>query len=90
MSLLESESNPDVVVAVLRALGQLGDPGATNAVEKRAVGSFFSKPPTEVRIAAYRALHNIGTPRAKTLIRDAARDKDPEVQAAVRRLLGER
>jgi HEAT repeat protein len=87
LSLLETESDSDVVVAVLRALGQLGDPGATNAVEKRAVASFFSKPPTDVRIAAYRALHNIGTPRAKSLIQEAAEDKDPEVRGAVRHLL---
>ncbi len=90
LHLLESERNPDVTVAVLHALGQLGDPGATNAVEKRAVGSFFSRPPTEVRIAAYRALHKIGTPRAQSLIGDAAEDKDPGVRAVVRRLLGER
>lgn len=90
LALLEGETNPDVLVAVLRALGQLGDPGATNAVEKRAVGSFFSRPPADIRIAAYRALHNIGTPRAKSLIQDAADDKDPEVRTAVRHLLGDR
>jgi hypothetical protein len=89
LRLLESERDPDVVAAVLRALGQLGDPGATNAVEKRAVGSFLSKPPTGVRIAAYRALHGIGTPRAKGLIQKATADKDPAVKAAVRQLLEE-
>ena len=66
LGLLDGEADTDVVVGVLRALGQLGDPGAVNAIEKRAVGSFFSRPPTDVRIAAYRALHNIGTPHAKS------------------------
>jgi HEAT repeat protein len=89
LALLENESEESVVAGILRALGQLGDPGAVNAIEKRAVGSFFSRPPTEVRIAAYRALHNIGTPHAKELIRDAAEDKDPEVRGAVRQLLAQ-
>lgn len=89
LNLLDGERDPDVVVAVLQALGQLGDPGATNAVEKRAVGSFLSKPPTRVRVAAYRALSSIGTPRAKSLIQKAATDKNTAVQAAVRQLLEE-
>jgi HEAT repeat protein len=87
---LETKGDPDLQLAVLRALGQIGDPGAVNAIEKHAVGSFFSKPPTEVRIAAYRALHHIGTPRAKKLLGQAAGDKDPEVQAEVRELVGAR
>jgi HEAT repeat protein len=90
LALLEGENDPDVVVGVLGALGQLGDPGAVNAIEKRAVASFFSRPPTDVRIAAYRALHNIGTPHAKSLLVQAADDKDSEVRSAVRSLLGMR
>lgn len=90
LTLLESEEDSDVVAGVLRALGQLGDPGAVNAIEKRAVGSFFSRPPADVRIAAYRALHNIGTPHAKSLLVQAADDKDPAVKGAVRQLLGMR
>lgn len=90
LALLESENDPDVVVGILRALGQLGDPGAVNTIEKRAVGSFFSRPPADVRIAAYRALHNIGTPHAKSLLIQAADDKDPAVKGAVRQLLGMR
>lgn len=90
LELMEGESDTDVVVGVIRALGQLGDPGAVNAIEKRAVGSFFSRPPAEVRIAAYRALHSIGTPHAKSLLQQAADDKDAEVKAAVRQILGMR
>lgn len=89
LALLEEEDDDSVVAGILRALGQLGDPGAVNLIEKRAVGSFFSKPPAEVRIAAYRALHNIGTPHAKELIRQAAEDKDPEVRGAVRQILSQ-
>lgn len=90
LALLEGEGDSDVVIGVLRALGQLGDPGAVNTIEKRAVGSFFSRPPADVRIAAYRALHNIGTPHAKSLLHNAAEDKDPAVRGAVRQLLGMR
>lgn len=90
LALLESESEESVVEGVLRALGRLGDPGAVNAIEKRAVGSFFSRPSPDVRIAAYQALHSIGTPRAKSLIEAAANDKNPEVREAARQLIASR
>jgi hypothetical protein len=90
LALLDTESDPSVIVGVLHALGQLGDPGAVSAIEKQAVGSFFSRKPVEVRIAAYRALQNIGTPHAKSLLVQAADDKASEVKAAVRQLLGMR
>ena len=90
LGILEDEDDADVSVGILRALGQLGDPGAVQAIEKRAVGSFFSRPSPEVRIAAYRALLNIGTPHAKKLLQDAVDDKDTEVRNAVRQLMGQR
>ncbi len=90
LEVLDSETDPAVVIGVLGALGRLGDPGAVNAIEKRAVGSFFSHPPADVRIAAYRALHDIGTPHAKSLLAQAADDKDADVKTAVRQLLGMR
>ncbi|HKJ03348.1 MAG TPA: HEAT repeat domain-containing protein [Longimicrobiales bacterium] len=90
LSVLESEERPDVVVGVLDALGRLGDPGAVAAIQKRAVASFFSRQPADVRIAAYQALHRIGTPHAKSLLVQAADDKVPEVRTAVRHLLGMR
>lgn len=90
LALLEEETEPDVIVGVLHALGQLGDPSAVNAIEKRAVTSFFSRRPTAIRIAAYRALYSIRTPRAKSLLVQAAIDKDPEVKALARELLGMR
>lgn len=83
---LEEEQSDEVTQEILRALGQIGDPGAVPAIEKCAVGSFFSKRTPEVRIAAYRALSLIGTPKAKSLIQAAAEDKDTEVRAACRAL----
>ncbi|MDA0311522.1 MAG: HEAT repeat domain-containing protein [Gemmatimonadetes bacterium] len=90
LGILESESDSTVRVGILQALGKLGDPGAVNSIEKYAVGSFFSKPPTDTRIAAYRALFHIGTPHAKRLLGQAVDDKSPEVKAAVRDMLGMR
>ena len=79
-----------MTIGILYALGQLGDPGAVISIEKHAINSFFSRSPTDVRIAAYRALHHIGTPHAKRLLNQAVDDKDPEVKASARELLGMR
>jgi HEAT repeat protein len=89
LHMLEAAENPDDIVALLRALGQIGDPGAVSAIEKHAVPSLFSKPSTDVRVAAYRALHAIGSPHARDLIRQTAQDKDPGVRVALRDLARE-
>lgn len=83
---LDDDVKVQVQVQALRGLGYLGDPGAVQAIEKRAVGSLFSKPSTEVRVAAYQALHEIGTPHARELIEKAREDKDPVVRTTVRGL----
>jgi HEAT repeat protein len=85
--MLEDETDPEAQVPLLRALGKLEDPGAVQAIEKHAVRTLFSKPRADVRIAAYQALHRIGTPHARELIQAALSDKEPAVQAAVRRLV---
>jgi HEAT repeat protein len=86
LGLLDQEADPADLVSLLRGLGRLGDPGAVQAIEKRAVTTLFSRPPTEVRVAAYRALHEIGTPHARALIERARDDKDPVVRTTVRGL----
>lgn len=87
IGMLDACKDADECVLLIRALGQLGDPGAVTSIEKHAVRSLFSKPPTDVRIAAYRALHQIGTPHARRLLNQAVSDKDPEVRAAVKEML---
>ncbi len=87
LTLLAEEADDGVVEQVLRALGQIGDPGAVIAIEKRAVGGFFSRPHSDIRVAAYVALHAIGSPHAMKLVNAAAHDKDAEVREAVRTLL---
>jgi len=84
---LASEEVEEVVAQLLRALGQLGDPGAVPAIEKYAVGSLFSRPSREIRIAAYRALAAIGTPHARSLVVTAASDRDPAVRSVVEGIL---
>jgi HEAT repeat protein len=84
---LEREEDEDVAVQIVRALGALGDPGAVPALEKRATGSFFSKPPQAVRLAAYRALGAIGTPHARKLIAAATDDRDEEVRGVAAQLV---
>jgi HEAT repeat protein len=84
---LDSAKDPDEVLPLIRALGQLGDPGAVSSIEKHAVNSMFSKSTTSVRINAYRALNTIGTPHARRLLNKAVSDKDAEVKAAVKDML---
>ncbi len=87
---LDDESSADVQVEVIRALGQLGDPGAVTALEKRADPGLFSRTPTPVRVAAYRALAAIGTPHAREVVEAGLEAREPEVRNAVRAALRER
>jgi HEAT repeats/PBS lyase HEAT-like repeat len=89
LGMLADEDDPDVCVSLLGALGQMGDPGAVQSIEKHAVGGLFSKPRTDVRVAAYRALHAIGTPHARELLEQAKEDKDRSVRIAVREITKE-
>ena len=84
---LDEEESQDVQEEILRALGRFGDPVVVHAIEKRAVRGFFSRPPVSTRIAAYRALAAIGTPRARSLVEAAADDKDAEVKSVARSLV---
>lgn len=87
LRILEEDQNENVQVECLEALGKIEDPGAVPFIEKRAVGGLFSRPATEIRVAAYRALAGIGTPRAKTLLKKAATDSDPEVRGVAQSLI---
>jgi hypothetical protein len=89
LQLLEQEAGADAKVRLLQALGELGDPGAVPAIEKHALPGRFSKASTDVRVAAYKALHRIGTPHARELVQRAATDKEPAVRAALRGLARE-
>jgi HEAT repeat protein len=87
---LHDERSADVQQEVLRALGQLGDPGAVHELEKFAEPSFFSRTSVPVRIAAYRALAAIGTPHARKVLEAGLDAKEPEIRNAVRAALRDR
>jgi len=87
VTMLDETKDPDETLPLIRALGQLGDPGAVASIEKHAVRTLFSRPRTDVRITAYRALSQIETPHARRLLNQAMDDRDPEVRAAVRDIL---
>lgn len=88
--MLDETNDPGEVVPLMRALGHLGDPGAVASIEQHIVPKLFSRPPSDLRIVGYRALHQIGTPHARRLLNQALDDKDPEVKAAVKEILGMR
>jgi HEAT repeat protein len=86
IKILEDGDDDAVIEQVLRALGQLGDASAVQAIEKRAVTSMFKRSPTGIRVAALTALAAIGTPRALEIVEKAAKDKDAEVRSAVEQI----
>ncbi|MDG2281876.1 MAG: HEAT repeat domain-containing protein [Longimicrobiales bacterium] len=90
VAMLDATKDPDEAGPLIRALGRIADPGAVRSIEKHAVTSLFSRPRTDVRITAYRALNKIGTPYARRLLNQAINDKDARVQAAVKDLLHSR
>jgi hypothetical protein len=81
--MLASETESSVLEAVIGALGALGDASSVPALEKKASGSFLSRPPREIRIAAYRALQAIGTPHARRIVEAGRKDRDPEIRAVL-------
>jgi HEAT repeat protein len=85
---LLDDDDQDVQVECIQALGHIGDPGPVQSIERKAFGGFFSRPPREVRIAAFRALAAIGTPRASKALQKGAEDWDAKVKASVLSLLG--
>jgi hypothetical protein len=87
LEMVATEGEEEVLAQVLLALGELGDPGAVPAIEKKAVGSIFNRPPRSIRVAAYRALAAIGTPHARALVEAGWSDKDPEVRQEVGKIL---
>ncbi len=87
LQILEEDSNIDVQVETLQALGQIGDPGAVPLVAKKTARGVIIRRPQEIRIAAFRGLAGIGTPHAKDVLRKAINDRDPRVRTAVKTLL---
>ncbi len=85
---LETERDAGVEMEVVRALGRLGDPRATDALSERTErGSLFSRRPREVRVEAVLALGAVGGPRAAGLLRELAEDRDAGIRGAAKQAL---
>jgi HEAT repeat protein len=87
---LQLEADPVVELAIVGALGGAGHEAAVPELERRASRGMFSRRPSTLRIAALQALWSVGTPPARAVVMRAMDDRDPEVQGAIRALLGGR
>ncbi len=80
---LGEETDAEVVLEILRALGRVGDPRAVPALSERAAaGGFFSRVPTPIRVEAVRALGEIGGEQARGVLQRLFRDRSGEVRDA--------
>lgn len=84
---LDQEAHPESLVAVIRALGALGDPSAVPELEKCSKGLLLGGNDLEVRLASFHSLHRIGSPHARRLLEGAKDDRSPEVRGLVASLL---
>ncbi len=80
---LSTEDHPDVLLASIDALGELRDPSAVMELERWTEHRTTGERDFELRSAALRALHRIGSLRALHILEEASRDGDPRVQALV-------
>lgn len=86
---LDSESDQEVQLAIVAALGRVGTTDAVQRLIKAAEpgGGIFKKKATAVRVAAVQALGEARTPAAQNALQHLLDDKDKEVKQAVFRLL---
>lgn len=78
-----ADPRPVVRDDVIERLVRAGDAGVSVLADARRVGS-----DPETRAAAVFALHRVGTPRARTHVREALADRDPIVRIAAARATG--
>lgn len=86
---LPQEDDADVELEIVRALGRIGDPRAVEPLAERARGGgFFSRVPVPLRVAAARALGEVGGDAAGAVLRKLAGDRNAEVSGAAKKALG--
>ena len=85
---LDEETDVEVQLAILTALGRLGTPDAVNRLIKAAEpdGRLFKKKPVAFRVAAVHALGDVRTSAARAVLQTLANDKEREVREAVLRV----
>ena len=85
---LPQETDAEVEMEIVRALGRVGDPRAVPVLAERAAGGgFFSRIPTAIRVEAVRALGELGGEPARAVLQRLLRDRSPEVREAVLKAL---
>ncbi|MDB4952139.1 MAG: HEAT-like repeat-containing protein [Gemmatimonadetes bacterium] len=85
LSQLKTETEPEALVEIVRALGRIGDPRAVPALADRAGGGNWlslSRHPTPLRVEAVRALGEIGGEPARAVLQRLLRDRTAEVRDA--------
>lgn len=88
--ILDQSEHDDVLTAVCRAMGQIGDPSFILPLQnilsaKRRL--FFKKArPFNVRVAAAYAISQIDDPRSPAILKALVKDSDPRVREAARHL----
>lgn len=81
---LPQETDGEVQVEIVRALGRVGDPRAVPVLAERASGGgFFSRIPIAIRVEAVRALGELGGEAAHAVLQRLLRDRNGEVREAV-------
>ena len=85
---LETEPDLEVQLAILGALGRVGNAEAVQRLVKASEpGSAFKRKATAYRLAAIQALGEARTPAATTALRELAADRDEQVREAAERAL---
>jgi HEAT repeat protein len=89
---LDDEPDLEVQIAILGALGRMGDPQSVDRLIKAAEpdGRLFKRKPAAFRIAAVTALGDARTPAALTALQELTNDRDKDVRDAAARALGQR
>jgi len=86
---LPQESDAEVEMEIVRALGRVGDPRAVPVLAERASGGgFFSRVPPHIRVEATRALGEIGAEPARAVLQRLLRERNADVREAAVKALG--
>ena len=80
---LRAEDHPEVLAANIEALGALRDASVVVELEGWTGHRTAGERSFELRAAALRALHRIGTPHALRIVEEASGDDDPRVRELV-------
>lgn len=89
---LDDETDADVQLAILAALGRVATPDAVQKLVAAAEpeGRFFRKKTPAFRIEAVKALGEAGTPAALAALDALSSDRDREIRDAVQRVIAKR